>query len=80
MPCILLENCNVPGDLDVQIGRFVENYNLCCDRERLKNQTLQTSTSDAAKPSSCKEKGPKARPSGNDDCSTNRKPLYIQPR
>jgi transposase InsO family protein len=38
-----------------------------------------TSTLGEGKPSCCKEKGSNATPSGNDDCSTKRKPLNIQP-
>ena len=60
---ILLENYYLPGDLEAQIGRFVEHYNHRRYHESLATSHRPTSTSDAAKPSCCNEKGSNERPS-----------------
>ena len=48
---ILLENYYLPGDLEAQIGAFVEHYNHQRYHESLATSPRPTSTSDAARPS-----------------------------
>ncbi len=66
---ILLENYFLPGDLEAQIEAFVERYNHARYHKSLDNLTPPTSTSDAATPSCCNEKGSSEGPSNSGACS-----------
>ena len=77
---ILLENYFLPGDLEVQIGAFVEHYKHRRYHESLDNVTQQTPTSAGPKPSSNRAKGSNARLSNIGACSTATSPLNINPR
>ena len=62
--CILLENYYLPDDLEAQIEAFVADYNHHRYHESI-DQRRPTSTSDADRPSCCREKGSHDRPSPN---------------
>ena len=66
---ILLENYYLPGDLEAQIARFVEDYNHSVTMKAYRTSHRLTSTSAEARPSFCNEKGSNATPSDSDDCN-----------
>jgi putative transposase len=74
---ILLENYFLPGDLDRQIAAFIEHYNHRRYHESLDISPRPTSTSDAARPSCCDERGSSERPSNNGACDTAEMPLKM---
>jgi transposase InsO family protein len=63
---ILLENYYLPGELEAKISDCVAYYNHLRYHESIANLTWPTSTSDAARPSSWKEKGSNDTPSRTD--------------
>ena len=71
---ILLENYFLPGDLEAQIEAFVERYNHAAITRASTISRPPTSTSDAAKPSCCNEKGSSERPSNSGACSIAKQP------
>ena len=76
---ILLENYYLPGDLEAQIGAFVDHYNHRRYHESLDNLTPADVYFGAAR-SSCNEKGSNDRPSPTAACSTSCMPPDITNR
>ena len=66
---VLLENYYLPGDLETQLGAFVEHYNHRRYHESLNTSRPPMSTSGAAKPSCWKGKGSNQRPSSTGACN-----------
>jgi hypothetical protein len=74
---ILLENYFLRGDLEAQIGAFVDDYNHRRYHESIDNLTRGTSTSGAVQPSWRDEQGSNDRPFPTVACSTGCRPADI---